>query len=170
MTYTTLPSYGKWQSDSSVLFAVRKDDIVLHRIDELLEHYWSTKDISKKFIFLSDLYFTADYWLKIYQTGPKAMEKKRQPAIYALFARLAAELCTAFGCTINGLTRELELMWGRELSAPAVHVDLVARKAEFLTRAEAAKFRLRIGTAWSFSSSTPMSPFLGCRAILIASI
>ncbi len=106
MTYTTLPSYGKWQSDSSVLFAVRKDDIVLHRIDELLEHYWSTKDISKKFIFLSDLYFTADYWLKIYQTGPKAMEKKRQPAIYALFARLAAELCTAFGCTINGLTRE----------------------------------------------------------------
>ena len=38
MTYTTLPSYGKWQSDSSVLFAVRKDDKVLYRIDRLLEH------------------------------------------------------------------------------------------------------------------------------------
>lgn len=141
MKYDKLPSYSTWQSDSSVTFAIRKNDIVLHRIDKLLENYWITKDTSKKFIFLNDLYFTLDYWLKSYKTNSR-MEKGREPSIFALFARVVEELCKTFGCTVNGLPRELELMWGREMSTCGVSVDIIREQAEYLTRTEAAQYRV----------------------------
>jgi hypothetical protein len=141
MKYDKLPSYSTWQKDSSVTFAIRKHDIVLDRIDGLLEHYWTTKDSSQQFIFLCDLYFTLDYWLKVCKTNTR-MEKGREPAVFALFARVVEDLCASFGCTINGLPRELELMWGRELSAPGVNVDIVRNQAEYITRAQAAQYRL----------------------------
>jgi hypothetical protein len=141
MKYETLPSLSRWQSDSSVALAVRKNDIVLARIDALLEHYWRTKDESQRLIFLSDLFFTLDYWLKMYQTN-RVMEKGRLKAVQALYERAAYALCEVFKCTINGLPRELELMWGREMSKCGVKRDLVDNFAEYITRSEAAKFRL----------------------------
>ncbi len=142
MHYSTIPSAAKFQSDSSVAFAFRKDDIVLRRIDELLEHRAKAKSKTTRFIFLSDLYFTTDYWLKIYPTNP-LMRKERQPAVHALFAACAHALCAAFGCTINGLPRELEFMWGRNLTACGASVDFQMNKAEYITRAEAKLYRLR---------------------------
>ncbi len=136
-----LPSSFTWHRDSSVAFAFRKDDIILDRMDKLLDHYWATRDESKKFIFLCDLFFTADYWLKIYKTRG-SMEKGRQPAVYALFVCAAELLCVAFKCTINGLPRELELMWGRELSAQGVWVDQVHDLAQYLDSTEVARYRL----------------------------
>ena len=39
MNYTQIPSLSQWQKDSSVALAVRKTDVVLARIDTLLELY-----------------------------------------------------------------------------------------------------------------------------------
>lgn len=142
MKYTAVPSPTKFQSDSSVSFAVRKQDIVLHRIDQLLEARWCTKDAAKRFIYLSDIFFTADFWLKSFQTNT-SMEKKRETAVYALYAVCAEELCAFFGCTINGLPRELEFMWGRNMSACGVHVDIVQDRAKYISRAEAAQYKLK---------------------------
>jgi hypothetical protein len=143
MNYTQIPSLSQWQKDSSVALAVRKTDVVLARIDTLLELYTAAAgDDAKRLIFLSDLFFTLDYWLKIFRTNP-LMERGRQPAIQAFYERAAYALCDAFKCTINGLPRELELMWGRELSLCGVHTDLVKDQADYISRAEAAKFRLR---------------------------
>lgn len=142
MKYNAVPSHTKFQSDSSVSFAFRKDDIVLHRIDGLLEAHWTSKDPAKRFIFLSDIFFTADYWLKSFKTNLN-MEKKREPAVYALYAICAEELCKFFGCTINGLPRELEFMWGRNLSGPGVYVDIIKDRAKYISRAEAAQYKLK---------------------------
>jgi hypothetical protein len=141
MKYESVPSLNRWQQDSSVAFAVRKNDIVLARIDALLDHYWRTKDESQRLIFMSDLFFTLDYWLKIYGTN-SGMEKGRLPAVQALCESAAQALCVAFKCTINGLPRELELMWGREMSKCGVKRDLVDNYADYITRSEAAKYRL----------------------------
>jgi hypothetical protein len=141
MTYETLPSLHKWQGDSSVALKVRHNDVVLKRIDNLLEHIHAAKSSADRFIFLSDLYFTTDYWLKTFP-GNALMEKGREKAVHALFTRAAFDLCDTFDCTINGLPRELELMWGREMSAGGVHKDLVLNHAEYITRAEAAKFKV----------------------------
>jgi hypothetical protein len=163
-TYKTIPSLSKWQSDSSVALAVRAKDIVLARIDALLDHYLRTKDAAERLIFLSDLHLTIDYWLKSYRAN-KVMEKGRLPAVQALYERVAYTLCEAFKCTINGLPRELELMWGREMSALGVQVDVVHDQAEYITRAEAAKFRLffKAGLAYQlpwFDSTAGLGPVL----------
>lgn len=151
MTYDTLPSLSKWQSDSSVALKVRRNDVVLARIDDLVEHIHSTKSTADRFIFLSDLYFTTDYWLKTFPTN-SLMEKGREKAVHALFTRAAFDLCEAFECTINGLPRELELMWGREMSAAGVQKDLVNNHAEYITRNEAAKFKVyfKSGRAYQY--------------------
>ena len=143
MNYTSIPSLSQWQKDSSVTLAVRKTDVVLDRIDVLLKLYWDAAgDEAKRLIFLSDLFFSLDYWQKIFRTNP-LMERGREPAIKAFYERAAYGLCEAFKCTINGLPRELELMWGRELSLCGVVTDLVKDQAEYISRAEAAKYRLR---------------------------
>jgi hypothetical protein len=66
----------------------------------------------------------------------------REPAVLALHSCAAEQLCAVFGCSIAELPHELELMWGRELSASGVHVDIVARPAGYISRAEAAKHRV----------------------------
>lgn len=146
--YTEIPKYSTWKSDSSVFLATRKKDIVLDRIDHLIEAYHKTVEAAKKFIFLSDIFMTADYWLKMIamqRSNPKVsteMDKGREKAMWSLYRCAAAQLCKAFGCTINGLPRELELMWGRSLSWCGVDVDMKKQCAEYLTRAQAAQYRL----------------------------
>ena len=164
MTYNRIPSLHNWQSDSSVALAARKDDIILRRIDDLLDHYHRTVDESRRLIFLTDLYMTADYWLKTYEDNPR-MENKRLPAVTALHACAAHKLCAAFKCTINGLPRELELMWGRELSKAGLKVDAVYNYAEYITRAAAQQYRLlfKAGKAYQlpwFDKTAPPGPVL----------
>ena len=74
MQYIAVPSYSSWQRDSDVTFAIRKNDIVLDRIDNLVEHYWSSEALSKRLIFLCHIFVTLDYWLKMYKTSCR-MEK-----------------------------------------------------------------------------------------------
>jgi hypothetical protein len=151
MTYDTMPTLRKWQSDSSVALATRDKDIVLKRIDQQLDNLNKAADAAQKFICLSDLYFMADYWLKIYKSN-SLMEKGRAPAMQALFTRAAYDMCTTFNCTINGLPRELELMWGREMTAGGVKRDLLDQCAEYITRADAAKYKVyfKNGLAYQF--------------------
>jgi hypothetical protein len=61
MQYIAVPSYSSWQRDSNVTFAIRKNDIVLDRIDNLVEHYWSSEALSKRLIFLCHIFVTLDY-------------------------------------------------------------------------------------------------------------
>ncbi len=146
--YTEIPKLSAWKSDSSVFLATRKNDIVLDRIDHLIDAYHKTVEAAKQFIFLCDIFMTADYWLKMIamrQSSPTVsanLEKGREKAMWALYRCGAARLCKAFGCTINGLPRELELMWGRSLTWVGVDVDMKKHCAEYLTRAEAAQYRL----------------------------
>ncbi len=147
--FLMIPNHSQWQNVSSVTFAIRQKDDTLRRIDYLIKLYeenerevgLSSYDKTKKLMMTCDLYFTTDYWLKMYKTD-RRMESKRAPAVYALFERAAWQLCDMFDCSINGLPRELELLWGREMTAGGVYVDEICGVAEYLTRTEAARHRV----------------------------
>ena len=154
--YKEIPKPSTWKSDSSVFMATRKSDIVLDRIDHLIAAYHKTIEAPLKFVYLSDIFMTADYWLKLLgmkQSGAKVhidLETGREKPMWALYRCAAAQLRKTLGCTINGLPRELELMWGRSLSWCGVDVDMKKQCAEYISRSEAAKYRLwfRNGMAW----------------------
>jgi hypothetical protein len=143
--YHTIPTLSQWLKDSSVRLAVRKDDQILIYIDSLLEYYDKVRGKPNSSVVVCDLFFTLDYWLKIYRTNSRYMEKGRAPAIQALYERVVAELCTIFNCTVNVLPRELELMFGREMSDVGVKVDIlgaIERKAYYANRSELPLFKL----------------------------
>jgi hypothetical protein len=141
ISFAKMPTLQQWTQASSVTFAIRSSDLILTRIDKLMGWYCRSADNTEKLVIMCDLYFTTDYWLKMYKRN-KHMDEKRQPAVYALFFRTAFELTKMFGCTINSLPRELELLWGRELTKDGVFVDVIKNMAEYITRAQAAPFRI----------------------------
>jgi hypothetical protein len=144
LVYASIPSKKQWLSDSSVTLAVRTNDPVLHHIDMLLEHYDRQRYEPNSSVVACDLFFTLDYWLKIYR-GNSKMEKGRAPAVQALYECVAKELCAIFKCTINVLPRELELMFGREMSDVGVKVDVLEThgwKAFYAERSELPLFKL----------------------------
>ena len=151
ITYNNPPSLEQWKKDSSVTLAVRNDDPILRRIDVTMEALWKAPDGATQLFIGSDLFFTLDYWLKISLTNPK-MEKKRQPAVQALYEWTVNYLCRSFHVTVNVLPRELEYMFGRELGDHGSKLDQEWDCANYLTRAEAKKYRLwfRHGKAYQF--------------------
>lgn len=148
--YSTLPTLAQWQKDSNSTFAIRKKDEILVRIDTLLQVCQEKPE--KLSVILSDLYFTVDYWLKIYQRNT-SMEKDRQPAVYALYKVVVEMMCKVYQCSVNGLPRELELMYGREMSAYGTKVDLTNGMAKYLERKDAALYQLKFrgGRAYQYT-------------------
>lgn len=149
--YTATPTLAQWQKDSSVSLARRGDDTILTRIDELIGAYETCGSGYARLQLKSDLFFTLDYWLKVYKSKP-GMSKGRQPAIYELYKFTAHSLATMLSCTINTLPEYLERHFGRKMSYHGEHLDIVGKLATYLTRAEVDKYRLtfRKGKAYMF--------------------
>lgn len=149
--YNNPPSVEQWLKDSSVTLATRKDDILLVRIDSLMEALWKAPDAGAQLFVGTDLFFTLDYWLKTIVTSTK-MEKGRQPAIQALYEWVVNYLCRSFNVTVNVLPRELEYLFGREMGDHGSKLDQEWDCANYLTRTEAKKYRLwfRHGLAYQF--------------------
>lgn len=151
MSYTALPTLTAWKRDSRVTLAIRRRDHVLTRIDQLLGRYWGAGDACQKFVFLCDLFFAADAWLKIHPNNRK-MDERRQPAVRALFDRVAEDLSAVFHCSINKLPQELAARWGRGLSSSGDQAG----------RVEAAKYRI-----WFRDGKAHMLPWYDSGAMSV---
>jgi hypothetical protein len=149
--YTATPTLAQWQKDSSIALVRRSDDTVLTRIDTLVDEYRKAADPYVKIQLKADLFFTLDYWLKDVKRNA-SMNKKREPAVYALYKFTAETLAKSLGTTINVLPEYLERHFGRRLSYHGEHLDVLAQCAIYLTRAEVDKYRLtfRNGKAYMF--------------------
>ncbi|MGC4084194.1 MAG: hypothetical protein QM736_19305 [Vicinamibacterales bacterium] len=142
IVYIAMPSLAQWQHDSSVALAVRRNDKVLTNVDDLVGQFEQSNDNFRRLGLACSLYFALDYWLKMYRSEP-TMARGRAQAMEALYKYVTMlYLCDRLQCTINTLPRELELLFGRELSACGRIVDGAHRAAEYLTRAEASKYKL----------------------------
>lgn len=152
--YTRIPTFSAWQSDSSVPLAIRRSDVVLHRIDNLV---WTFHEAPFHLMrgVACDLYFSIDYWLQHFKTNHQ-MDKRRAPAMNALYAAVVDFLCGAFNCRINTLPRELDLMFGRELSELGFRMDMEFGRAQYLQRKELDHCRIwfKHGLAYQLGSGT----------------
>lgn len=138
-TYTGIPTVSQWKSDSSVTFAIRRTDVVLSRIDNLMAEYFDRP--SQRLVTLCDLYYSINFWLSSLRTN-REMDKGREPAMQALFATVVRELCYSFECTVNVLPRELEFTFGRELTKNGLKTDMLGKKAHYATPAEMQIYRI----------------------------
>src|ERR1041385_6372527 len=94
----------------------RRGDGVLDRVDELLRLHNSGTSQWGSMVHACDLFFTLDYWLKWYKTGG-SYETDQAGNVTELYGTVLRLLCMGFQCTVNVLPRELETMFGRELTA-----------------------------------------------------
>ena len=157
--YDSPPQLSQWKKDTSPSPAnaakegeMRAKDPILTRLDQVIDSYHKHADHGKRWFLITDMFFCTDYWLKrlSQKMGAGILDPAREPAIYALFVGSANWLCTLFNCTINVLPRELEKAFGRELGYHGQHIDSRPGVAQYLTRAEAAQYRLMFkdGKAW----------------------
>jgi hypothetical protein len=123
---------------------------VFARMDELLAafHSGSTSDWGKLAV-LGDLFFTTDYALKKCSRKDPAFVNC-ETDLMNVYKTIVDKLCRAFACSVNVLPQKLEEWWGRVLTKHGHHVDTQAvptgaqpTVAQYLTRAEAEKYRLR---------------------------
>jgi len=141
VNYQMMPTLKQWRADSSVTLTIRNKDSGLCRIDALLNEFYSPGPLYVGHVITCDLYFTLDYWLKSYSTNA-TMNAHRAPAIQALYVYVVGRLCQIFECTFNSLPRELELMFGREMSKTGVTVDLIKQRAKYRSKAELKKYKI----------------------------
>ncbi len=95
--YEAIPTLQKWQSDSSVTFAVRKQDKILVRIDALIARYHAAHGHGKiQSLILCDLFQTIEFWIKTYKGGSKWVEKGRYFPILNLFEGVVCQLKLVF--------------------------------------------------------------------------
>ncbi len=143
IVYSQIPSLEQWRRDSGGGATNRQDDIILKRIDELVEIFNRQIDAWEKTYTVADVYFTTNYWLKLVDTGNKSVNKSREPAVFALFKMAVDSLCKAYSVTVNNLPNVLESVFGRELGAHGQKLDRDKGLANYLSRAEARKYRIR---------------------------
>jgi hypothetical protein len=160
VTYTRMPSVEKWMKDSSVMFAVRKKDIILVRIDELLTLFHTLKAgepnvNALRIVVLADLFLTTNFWIArhhktdaIWKGGVKGtintqMERDRYPAILGLFGIVVDVLKKLFGVTRDvDVSNRMKEYFGRHMSSHGVTCDLDDEMAKYFTVKERALFRL----------------------------
>jgi hypothetical protein len=156
--YLSIPRPEDWQTDSYVTLAIRRNDTVLRRIDNLLLQHARNEGNSleaqlNRQCVLCNLYFTIDYWLKIYRTNFH-MASGRADVVNALYKVVVDELCTPeiFACKINSLPRELERMFGRQLSADGYGVDFLDNACLYMDKymTNKSKLEFRGGLAYGY--------------------
>jgi hypothetical protein len=165
--YKDVPPLEQWKKDSSVALATRNKDQILVRIDELVDAIGRAADGGAWMYLATDLFFTLDYWLKIYKSNA-LMEKGREPALMALYKCVVNWLCFAFGCTVNVLPRELEYYFGRPMHAHGAKLDAALDCAKYLKRADVHKFKLffKNGLIYQFPWWEPKAKFGQTKFVL----
>jgi hypothetical protein len=121
----------------------RRTDIILDRAETLIDLYNGSPEEFVSLVHACDLFFTLDYWLKYYKSNA-LFEKEQAATVQSLYVAVVNVLCKAFKCTVNVLPRELELMFGRELTEEGYKVDIVWGQASYVqSPKQLSKYRLR---------------------------
>lgn len=146
MPMFVMPRYQEWLLLTAGV-PNRRADTVMKYLDTLIQRLERHPVAYNSFLTTCDLFFTADYWLKVnrgYTPAHAAMED--------LYTLAVKRLCELFHCTVNVLPRELELMFGREMSYDGFKTDLVQGRARSATRDELSQYRVvfKAGKAHQF--------------------
>jgi len=143
LSYTEVPSLDRWKKDSSVALAVRNKDIILSRIDQLVDEYQKAGPrITDNGLILCDIFLTTNFWVKSLESGNRLCEKSRYQAIMALFTVVVAKLKKVFEVSSEvAVSNEMKDMFGVGMSRHGYEADSMFGAITF-DKAQLAKFRI----------------------------
>ncbi|MGA2721369.1 MAG: hypothetical protein ABSG79_03045 [Bryobacteraceae bacterium] len=119
-------------------------DIILNRNEELIDLHNGCIEEYLRLAYECDLFFTIDYWLKYYKSNSALYEGDQANVVQQLYLEIVNMLCTAFKVSVNVLPRELETMFGRELTGEGHKVDVEWGQGGYVKdKTELGKYRLR---------------------------
>jgi hypothetical protein len=146
ITYRGVPTVTQFQKDSSVAFAVRSSDRILHHLDWLIERYHAhNADPDGRLIthiVLSEIFLAANYWIKSYHEQRPNMKKERYPAVLALFEAAVMELSARLHCSPPQVAQQIKEIFGRDLTDEGATTDR-NRDTYYFTDKERALLRIR---------------------------
>jgi hypothetical protein len=143
-SYSAVPSPKQFQKDSSVTFAVRRDDTILAHLDWLLEQYSSGPHHhlpTRRLVILCDLFLTANYWIKNYE-GSSRMKKDRYPAVLALFEAVVNQMAQQLHCKICEVGQYVKEIFGRDMTDKGAQTDR-DNNAHYFNKVEREMYRLK---------------------------
>lgn len=150
ITYIAMPTKKDFQRDSSITFAFRSDDIIISRIDWLLDRYYESKPTKRAV--MCDLFLTCNFWIKSFHEKNPRMRKERYPAVLAVFEVVVREFCDIFKCTRAKVADTMFQIYGRDMHSHGVTVDHGENRAKYFTKVEREIYRLRFkgGLAYQY--------------------
>ncbi|MBL8222905.1 MAG: hypothetical protein JNL62_26940 [Bryobacterales bacterium] len=149
-TYTTIPTAKQFLRDSSVTFAIRKNDIILTHLDWLLGKLEDTP--GKRPVILCDLFLTANFWIKLYHDRNPNLSRERYPVILALFESVVNALASLWGCSPMKVAQTIREIYGRDMHTHGFCVDHGEARAKYFSPMESEQYRLRFkgGLAYQY--------------------
>ncbi|MCA9151712.1 MAG: hypothetical protein KDA92_20550, partial [Planctomycetales bacterium] len=148
-----VPTTLEFQNDSDLKLVVmhkRVNDVILQRIDDLLDQYHAYKSHQAKrhqILTLAFLYFSTEVWLKKSEQLRTDVNSRRKPAVERLYRDVVSELSQLLGIEINMLPMWFEDVFGTGMVAHGFEVDMTQGmfpqiRAEYFTREQLEKCRL----------------------------
>ncbi|MBL8177409.1 MAG: hypothetical protein JNK48_22220 [Bryobacterales bacterium] len=149
-TYIKVPTAKQFLQDSSVLFSIRKSDIVVTHIDWLLGKLENTAE--KRTVILCDLFLTCNFWIKLFHERNPSLNRDRYPVILALFESVVNELASAWGCSQMKVAQTIREIYGRDMHGHGFQVDYGEGRAKYFSPMECEQYRLRFkgGLAYQY--------------------
>lgn len=147
-TYSSVPTARKFQSDTSLFFNSRKDDILLTRIDWLLAKLEEAP--GKRTVILCDLFLTCNYWIKLFHERHRRILKDRYPYVLALFEAVVEGLCDSLNCKRPMVPQIISEIYGRDMHGHGIQVDHGHEQAKTFSKLERQLYRLRFKGGLAF--------------------
>jgi hypothetical protein len=140
-----LPTKAQFQQATNLKVAIgdrRAADIILNRIDSLLDTFHGLRDEAVRTIVLSKIWFSTEAWLKKADRGEPGVNGRRRPAVYSFYVAVVQELSTLTGVPINLLPNWLAETFGKAMVQHGADLDIKRNLADYLSEFDVAKFRL----------------------------
>ncbi|MCA9172263.1 MAG: hypothetical protein KDB23_31575, partial [Planctomycetales bacterium] len=124
-----VPTTLEFQNDSDLKLVVmhkRVNDVILQRIDDLLDQYHAYKAhqaTRHQILTLAFLYFSTEVWLKKSEQLRTDVNSRRKPAVERLYRDVVSELSQLLGIEINMLPMWFEDVFGTGMVSHGFEVD-----------------------------------------------
>ncbi len=148
-----IPSRAEFQTATDLKFVVadkRAADMVLNRIDVLIDEFHAEPSAPGQAILLARIYYATEAWMKKVERGEPGVNGRRKPAVYNFYVTVVQALSSLTEVPINLLPNWLAETFGKAMVEHGAQLDITRKLADYLTGVDVKRFRisLRSGIAY----------------------
>ena len=140
-----IPSRVEFQTATDLKFVVadkRASDMVLNRIDVLIDNFHAEPSYPARAILLAKLYYATETWMKKVERSEPGVNGRRKPTVYNFYVAVVQELCILTEVPINLLPNWLSETFGKAMGQHGAELDIRDKLADYLTEVDVKRFRI----------------------------